>query len=571
MARMLPAEPRTTTRSELEIFHAIRNGLSDDWTAIHSLGMTRHPDKPWTEIDFVLIGPEGLFCLEVKGGIEILREGTRWLYRDGRGRTVTRNESPFEQVGGAAAALRKYLIGVDGQYRSMLSGFGVATPFVDFTATGPDLLPEVVYDAGDTATPFAVFMDRLSTYWQDRIGRYGGGLSANGRARLIRVLAGDFQLVRGLSGLVEDIDETLIRLTDEQQRALEGVMNDRLLVRGGAGTGKTVLALRAAARAAEMGERTLLTCFSRRLGGWLEEQAGEVENLTVISWHRFMRRLLQDTNRLQALPPADEHHVMAVEFPRESMEAMLELGITGSYDRLVVDEAQDLLMPGYLDVFDQLLDGGLLRGRWAMFYDPNQDLFGGLVGGGMARIREGNPAVYQLSTNCRNTRQIAYEAGMLAGFEPSETLEANGPDVDEIWCRDDGEQRRVVSRAINRLLSDGIQPSQITILSQRRLQRSCLAAGLDGVPFALTDQPVRGDNRIAYSTTQAFKGLESDVVLIVDVDGLSSPEDRYSLYVATTRARAHLIVALGEALRGDHEAAAQEFGRIVGEGLRRRK
>ena len=258
-----------------------------------------------------------------------------------------------------------------------------------------------------------------------------------------------------------------------------------------------------------------------------------------------------------------------VEFPKQSMEAMLELGITGSYDRLVVDEAQDLLLPGYLDVFGQLLDGGLSAGRWAMFYDPKQDLFRGLEGGGMAQVRVGNPAVYQLSVNCRNTRQIAYEAGMLAGFEPDQTMEANGPDIEEIWCRDDADQRRKVSRAINRLLSSGIRPAQIVVLSARRLERSSLAPGLDDVPFALTDQADRTDGRINYSTIQGFKGLESDVAVVVDVAGLTSPEERYLLYVATTRARAHLVVALLDSLRPDHERAAKEFGRLIAEGLGR--
>lgn len=67
MARMLPPRvpPDLPSRAEARLFQMIRDGLGSEWTALHSLGLAGHDRKPWTEADFVLIGPAGVFCLEV--------------------------------------------------------------------------------------------------------------------------------------------------------------------------------------------------------------------------------------------------------------------------------------------------------------------------------------------------------------------------------------------------------------------------------------------------------------------------------------------------------------------------
>ena len=70
MARMLPPFVAESTQSaaERKLFVVLQDELSDEWTVLHSLGSTLHDRKPWAEIDFVLVGPAGVYCLEVKGG-----------------------------------------------------------------------------------------------------------------------------------------------------------------------------------------------------------------------------------------------------------------------------------------------------------------------------------------------------------------------------------------------------------------------------------------------------------------------------------------------------------------------
>jgi len=41
-----------------------------------------------------------------------------------------------------------------------------------------------------------------------------------------------------------------------------------------------------------------------------------------------------------------------------------------------VDEAQDLLTPENIIALELLVKGGLEKGRWSMFIDPNQKIYG---------------------------------------------------------------------------------------------------------------------------------------------------------------------------------------------------
>ena len=65
--------------------------------------------------------------------------------------------------------------------------------------------------------------------------------------------------------------ERLLRV--QQKPVLElAALNDRVVVGGAAGTGKTLIAMEVARRAAERGRRTGLVCFNQLVGDWMREQ-----------------------------------------------------------------------------------------------------------------------------------------------------------------------------------------------------------------------------------------------------------------------------------------------------------
>jgi len=152
--------------AEVRLFDKIRAELTDDWIVLHSLGLLVHKKKPWSEIDFVLIGPQGVFCLEVKGGRISRNEGI-WSFTDRHGIVHQKTEGPFEQVGSASAALYAFLRDAKPSISESLTGFGVATPDIHFEIVGPDIQAELVYDCTDAGRPFNSYIQRLVAYWED--------------------------------------------------------------------------------------------------------------------------------------------------------------------------------------------------------------------------------------------------------------------------------------------------------------------------------------------------------------------------------------------------------------------
>src|SRR4051794_29635110 len=126
MARMLPREcpGDTPSGAERRLFKRIERDLSDQWTAMHSVGIARHARKPWAEADFVLIGPGGVYVLEVKGGA-VQRIDRQWTTN---GQPL--KQSPIDQAAGAGAALYADLSKQHPTIRSAAVGHGVCFPDV---------------------------------------------------------------------------------------------------------------------------------------------------------------------------------------------------------------------------------------------------------------------------------------------------------------------------------------------------------------------------------------------------------------------------------------------------------
>jgi hypothetical protein len=109
----------------------MENELTNEWLVLHSVGLARHATKPWSEIDFVLIGPPGVFCLEVKGGRVGRKDGV-WRFTDRYGIQHEKQEGPFEQVGKSSSALYAFLKKQLPKVVTAVLGYGCAFPDIIF-------------------------------------------------------------------------------------------------------------------------------------------------------------------------------------------------------------------------------------------------------------------------------------------------------------------------------------------------------------------------------------------------------------------------------------------------------
>jgi hypothetical protein len=565
MAQMLPAVYPHDGKSDAErdVFEMLRQ-LPEQWTCLHSLGLAKHRRKVWAEIDFVVIGAPGIFCLEVKGGY-VGRENGVWIFRNRHGKENSKREGPFDQVGSAAGALKGFFRTENREILNSIVGYGVVLPDIPCTMRGPDVDPEIVVDQTTIGAGMSRYLTRLTEVWTSRHreqhGRDPRPLSKNDRDAVLALLRGDFDLVPSLPTRIGWTKQELVRLTDQQSQLLERLdENPRVLIRGAAGTGKTVIAAEEAARAARSGARVLYLCFNRLLANSLTDTSPP--GVTVSTLHALMAKVIRDAELESELPEADDNDLYEVFFPVLTLQALSLPTAPPAADLLVVDEGQDILLDNYLDVLDKLVVGGLARGRWRMFYDPNQNIFDGIGAPAMERLLSLDPTRYPLTVNCRNTEQVATATAMFSGCARLEAF-AQGPQIETIWYRDRADQRRSVSNCVRRLLSQGVRPNDIVVLSTKTLRHSCLSEGWEGdVGARLIDVAERqnGDEgAVGFSTIGAFKGLEADAVVLLDAV-TTDPASRYLTYVGASRARAVLTLLLDEAQSDEITNRYSQFG-----------
>ncbi|WP_419624949.1 hypothetical protein, partial [Thiolapillus sp.] len=151
-----------------------------------------------------------------------------------------------------------------------------------------------------------------------------------------------------------------------------------------------------------------------------------------------------------------------------------------------------------------------------VFYDPAQNLYNER---GVFIPALGKP--FRLPTNCRNTQSIANTCGDIID-RPIETKRGTPVGIEtEVLFLDD--HRKTIGR-LNDWVKDwtkreGIRPSQIAILFPLRKDNSVLAdqRDLGGTDLTENLEDWQADRGVLFSTIRSFKGLESDIVVLVDV------------------------------------------------------
>ena len=570
MAKMIPAriDEEVESSAERRVFELLeRDPGTAGWTVIHSLGPARRPTGPYGEIDFVVIVPgEGIVCLEVKGGRVSSRDG-RWWTMDRHGRTEGLKKSPFLQARDSMFALRRSIadrFGREALESLCPTGSAIVFPDVAWTPESPEYERTDAIDSEDLRRPISSSIGRVIETRLRELQRRGGERypTPTHVRSIVGYLRPDFDLVVARSVSLGRTEERLMSLTGEQYDRLDELAaNPRCLFEGAAGTGKTLLALEYARRADRSGARVLLVCFNRLLGDWLARQV-EDTGIAAGTWHSILRGIVTASSvgeefleqERGALEGGDQAALFGEMYPLYGEIALEEM--ERPFDVLVMDEAQDLFEQGTLDLVNRAIVGGLAGGTRGIFGDfTGQALYGSASGSAVDLSEYCEHFVRaRLTLNCRNTRNIAECAAALGGFDepPFRLGRDEGIPVERRYWRTSSGLARALGETVERLRKDGISIDDIVLLSPRRLENSALAGTERVGEFPLVDTSrsleVAGEC-MRYSTIHSFKGLESRVVIIVDIDDVHDPRSQSLLYVGMSRARALLILMANERAR----------------------
>ena len=573
MARMIPKwVHRDAPASERSVFERLRDDPgAGNWTVLHSLGLARRRSGPYGEIDFVVIVPdEGVVCLEVKGGRVSCENGV-WRTRNRRGEAAAL-KSPFMQARDNMFALRDAIrreFGESAAESRCPMGYAVVFPDVACPPLPPEADRAEVIDCDDLSKSISDSVARCVRYTRGKTGRRGPAGPASGHVKnLLRFLRPDFDLVIAKQIAIGRIVEKQVRLTEEQLDRLDELEdNDRCLLTGAAGTGKTLLATEYARRAAGRGDRVLLVCFNALLGGWIRRQLGDTAGVTAGNWHDVARGFARGSSLKEEFEEKDKAIRESGEYDLNKVgfdETYAEYGTFGleergaPFDVLVVDEAQDVLWSRHvLGFLDAALRGGLAGGRWAIFGDFNrQAIRPNVVPFDPAEVLPDRGFVRaRLLLNCRNSRSIAEATAVVTGVE-SRIRKPDGtvPEL-KVEHRFYGKKLdlpALLTRTVERLTHEGTPVEDIVVLSPCRLddrQKSGLAGieRIAGHPLQAAESGADvAPGSLRCSTIGRFKGLESNVVILVNVDAMDGERNESLLYVGMTRARALLVFLVAD-------------------------
>lgn len=521
MAVMIPEQPaHNASNAELWMFGYLKT-LPDEWYVLHSLGSVRHDAKPWSEIDFTVVGPLGVLLFEVKGGA-VHRTGGTWFVRTGDGRVESLGRGPVHQVGGSEAATRRFLHGRMSSLTRSTFGFAVAFPDCRFEIDDLSVDRSIVFDARDIRRPAFQVVEGFLRWWRERLG-HRDALSRAQIVDIVRALVGDVPMAPDLRRVAQDVHERMRLLTVEQERAANELSeNPAVWVSGPAGAGKTLLALAAAKSVASEGRRTLLVCHTPALARQSATALQGLPSLTVATFDDLI------ANRVR---------------PGETFEVV------------VVDEAQDLLNQTFTDYVDNHLDGGLDHGIWRVFLDPNQGLFGDIDQPSRDRWLAVRPAMHRLSLNCRTTRPISITTSALSQvpFAPGGVELAPNPVLE--FLADSSMAMQGAVQAVNAFINQGLSPDEVALLWPEA--PAAVQPGSAGFRSELLRGIADGVHTVPIGE---FKGLEATAVVIAGVPEVRSREIRKQLYVGCTRATAFLSVFLPAASR---QQIVDDYAQII--------
>ena len=544
--------------AECGVYEALLETLGDEYTVygwVAWVGRRTGQGGHDGEADFVIAHPEhGLAVLEVKGGVVRVDGVTgRWSSVSTAGNEYVLKESPFAQARRHRYDLERKLAEHPAWPGAGVT-FGYAVAFPDCAAPVGDMGPEAPRELLVWHDDLGRIDERVAgigRYWRRR-DEVSPMLGTAGVELVSAQLARSYQLRMPLGRSIAEDSRRLIELSEGQFRVLDGLSrNRRVLVTGGAGTGKTLLALEKAKRLArDDGFRTLLTCFNRPLAEYLQASVGGIAGLSVLNFHELCAEFARRNGRTVPDPSLGN---LSNAFFREELPLLLVDALAALPDRfeaIVVDEGQDFSATDRAALELALVDR--TESVLYVFQDETQAIY-----------RDGTPwpdsgmASYVLTENLRNTQAIHTVLGRLAGDTRTRAAGPPGVPPEFVVAVGAREQSRELSRVLHRLVREECVPQGAiaVLVSSRRAVPELVQAGRIGA-FEVTTEHDAADGRVLVESVTRFKGLERDVVVLVGLEPVDYCEYEPMLYVGASRARSQLVVIGDDALVARFAGAA---------------
>jgi len=526
MPLLWPKLPHFVNDAERRVWSALHDQLGDnDLLIANQRFIDRQRDY---EIDIVVVFESGgVVVLEIKGGTVWNDQGQWWQkHVDG-----DKKIDPVGQAMTAKHMLKGYVYESDawGSLGKIRWVHAVCFPdiVVDPNFETPDCSRWMVIDRNDLAD----IANRLRTLVeiQETVARPCTGADI---AAIYDALSGRFlpqkDAVLPIADKVAEHDEVAERLSQEQANILDAIkLLDRVEVRGGAGSGKTWLAVEQARRLAKSGQRVALLSYSRGLAAWMQRRVETFDRKEKPAYVGTFHGIGAAWGASDGSD--DDSDFWENRLPQIMLDLAREQPLGQLYDSIIIDEAQDFADAWWPVVLAALKyeDGGL-----CVFSDEGQRIFSRFGNAPSGLV----PLV--LEQNLRNTKQISQTFNMMAPnrMRPS-TYE--GPDVRFVACAA-SEAINAADDMVDELIEAGWQPSDIAVLAtgpRHPEHKHRQEAGWKSYWDSFWDE-----DQVFYGHVMGFKGLERPAIVLAVNEAPNRDRAKERLYVGLSRARDLLIV-----------------------------
>ena len=522
------------TESERKFFEELEKQLDDSYHVFYSLkwyGTDSHGGRVNSECDFLIFTSNfGFLTIEVKGGKRIEVNDRRWVlhYTNQYGESEQRDlgKGPYHQ------AERSMYYFYDYYKKETLSKFqgsygkAVAFPFFNVdVALENDAPKELTIQLSDMDN-LKNRINALYHYWNKR--NKGTFLSNSQASKFINLVNKRVALSVAAGALISITEKKLETINIVQDTVISILTNyNKIRVVGGAGTGKTWIAIKKIRQQALLGKKCLFTCYSLSLAKFVKDQIG-VENVRCIPIEQLFKEELDSTelDRLSKDANGDK------EYFNNLKDRSIE-----KFDCILIDEAQD-----FTEDWAKSINLFLKKNStfWIM-YDENQNIYGRDFGDGF----EITTPPYVLMNTIRNTRNIhswikekthigdQIISNDICGCDPEIHSYSNLKQVDVF-----------INNVLLQLISEeSVSAKSIVVLVNDSKVSDWI--GKQYGQYCLRSTVENEKTEIKIATVSEFKGLESSIIIYLNDWPESIPKSNdyyYRLYVAGTRAKYYLYV-----------------------------
>ena len=537
---------------EKRLFRLLADGHEfRDWIVLHSLDLANHVKQVSGEADFVIIAPTlGIVVLEIKSHDFIKYDERGWWFGIS---TIPKARGPFNQASSAMHSIRKYL-----------------------SDKMPELVNNIPFISGVIFSECSFAKDSPEWHsWQviDKQSLRGIGLAPALRGMLVNacehyrkcgfkwihtskltpenaevissILRPRFEIFIKSSDRIDSLNLSAKTCTDQQLTLLDFFGdNDRVVVKGPAGTGKTLIAMEALRRhkIIQPDSTVAFFCFNKLLGDELRRECKSLGGSSAVgSFHRWMQSLIKSPREL------DTSEFWETTLPNAVIDLLLST--SGTVDFLILDEAQDLFADRYLEIFDLLLKGGLKEGRYLFLGDfERQNIYGKTSSDPTLRLRNRvGPGLsfFNLNINCRNSAEISHYVEKLGRLKPgySKTLrEDSHLDPTLYFFGSFEESVSLLENTIREFKREGFRDDEIVILTPKSQGSSAHTLSERNPWKGLIKKFEIQGKRIRWNTVHGFKGLESPAIILTDIDNFSDTYSSDIFYVGASRALHRLAI-----------------------------